>query len=74
MLAIFRYSMNEGKTPPSWKEAIISITPKEGRDTELCSSYSSISMLHFEYKVYTSIISKRFESFMPDIIDEDQTG
>ena len=31
-------------------------------------------MLNVDYKMYTSIISKRFKTFMTDIVDEDQTG
>lgn len=74
MLKSFNQTLSEGKLPPSWKEANISVIPKEGKKLEYCDSYRPISILNVDYKIFTSIIAKRFESFMSDLIDEDQSG
>lgn len=74
LLKAFNYITDTGNMPPSWREVIISVLPKLGKDRRHCQTYRPISMLKVDYKIFTLIISNRLKLFIPDIIDEDQTG
>lgn len=74
MLNCFNYILRTGETPRSWREAVISVIPKEGKDKKECSSYRPISVLNVDYKIFASVLSKRLEVIIPELVDLDQTG
>jgi len=61
ILPTLNWALEKAQKPPSWKEAIISAIPKEGKDKMDCGSYRPISVLNVDYRLFTSIIARRLE-------------
>ena len=74
LLMAFNYILQEGKIPPSWREATISVIPNEGKDRRECGNYWPISVLNLYFKLFTSIFARTLEKLLPDLINLDQNG
>lgn len=49
-------------------------SPIRGKKQRVCESYQPVSVLNVDSELFSSIIAKRMEHLLPELIDEDQTG
>lgn len=60
--------------PPDLLGASISVIPKPGKDSLLCTDYRSISLLNYDLKLFTKILAERMGSILQRIIPIDQVS
>lgn len=65
LLTTCNWALKKAETPPTWREAIVSLIPKEGKDKTECGSYRPISILNVDYRIFTSIMARSMEEFLP---------
>lgn len=70
----FNWVLKRNIIPPSWREAVISLIPKEGKDRPVYVNYKPVSVLNQDYKIFTHILAKRIERLLTQIISLDQKG
>lgn len=51
------------EVPDTWKEANISLLPKEGGDLKEPKNYRPISLLNTDYKIFAKILAERLKEF-----------
>lgn len=62
------------EVPDTWKEANITIIPKEETDTKDPKIYRPISLLNTDYKIFAKILLERLKEFLKSFVNEDQAG
>ena len=58
----YSHALEKGELPAVWKEAIISVIPKEHKDPTDCASYRPIALLNTDCKLPTSILAKQVKT------------
>ncbi|KAF7244640.1 hypothetical protein EYD10_09237 [Varanus komodoensis] len=64
----------DAKIPNTWKEANITLIPKEDTDLTQIQNYRPISLLNVDYRIFASVMAERLKKYLTDFIHPDQNG
>ena len=73
-LASINYSLEHGTLSIAQRRVIISLLPKGDKDRLYLKNWRPISFLNVGYKILAKALANRLIEFLPQLIDEDQTG
>ena len=68
------YAFNTGNLSISQRQGIISLIPKEKKDTQYLKNWRPVTLLNVHYKIATKTIALRIEKVLPHLINPTQTG
>ena len=66
-------SFTRGILPCSTRTSVIALLYKKG-ERELLTNYRPISLTNYDYKILTTVLAKRLQIIIPNLISKDQTG
>jgi hypothetical protein len=74
ILDAWKYTIDKQKLPPSHYESIITLLPKEGKDTTDIKNWRPITLSNCDSKIITKALSNKVSKVLDFIIDESQTA
>uniref|UniRef100_A0A670IZP3 Reverse transcriptase domain-containing protein n=1 Tax=Podarcis muralis TaxID=64176 RepID=A0A670IZP3_PODMU len=74
LVEVMNNTLKEREIPNTWKEAFITIIPKQDADPTQVKNYRPISLLNTDYKIFAGILAKRLKKILIKIIHKDQAG
>ena len=74
LLRTYLHSIEKGSLPGSFYAANISLILKKEKSPDECSSYHPISLMNVNSKIFSKILLKRLENFLPLLLGSDQMG
>ena len=74
LLASINYALAYGKLSVEQRRGIISLLPKKDKDRLYLKNWRPFTLLNVDYKILAKALKNRINSFLPSLIDEDQTG
>uniref|UniRef100_A0A670KIE8 Reverse transcriptase domain-containing protein n=1 Tax=Podarcis muralis TaxID=64176 RepID=A0A670KIE8_PODMU len=74
LIEVMNNILKDRDIPGTWKEAFITIIPKQDSDPTQVKNYRPISLLNTDYKIFAGILAKRLKKILIKIIHKDQAG
>ncbi|KAF7647571.1 hypothetical protein LDENG_00170230, partial [Lucifuga dentata] len=74
LLAVFKESLEQGELSTSMKQGIITLIPKQDKDTLSIDNWRPITLLNNDYKILALILAKHLKYGLHRLIDDCQSG
>ena len=74
ILEAWKFSCVKGTMPPSHKESIITLLPKEGKNVKDIKNWRPITLSNCDSKIITKALALRMAKVLDEVIDQSQTA
>ena len=71
---LFNEILNGSRPPQSWSQSHIVQIPKKTENIDQVANWRPITLENCDLKIFSRVLSNRFQSVLPQIIHESQTG
>lgn len=74
LLEVYNEALTKGQLPPTFRQALISLVPKKGKDPCECRNYRPISLIQMDVKIISKVLANRLNKVITSLIHPDQVG